>query len=191
MVLFTLKMTLTFLKQLQPHILYLKKQLKTIFMRYLQFHLLALLLLLPVTTNAGKRYDPYTLYDYIKVNCLKKCVDSEELWREINLASDQMRLDPKLLLAVVRVESAFVISARNKSNVGLSQVNLRYHKPKFKGNYFDVGENIRVGASILNDCLKKHKQNVRKSLTCYNGGGTQGYDKKVLVAYKEISRLIF
>lgn len=132
-----------------------------------------------------------TLFDYIKDSCRVNCVNHELLLDSITKASTDHNVDKKLVLAIIRVESSFTVKAKNGSNVGLNQVNLRYHKPKFKGkDYYDVNQNVYVGTKILSDCSKKSKGSVIKTLRCYNGGGDNRYASKVMMHLKDINQLV-
>lgn len=131
-----------------------------------------------------------TLDEYIDTQCSRHCVTPNKLIEAVALASFANELDPSLLLAVIRVESAFNTRASNLGNVGLTQTLLRYHRPKYRGrNVYDVHANVEVGSSILRDCLKSRRQNLDKALRCYNGNADPKYPTKVRAAMREIRRL--
>jgi hypothetical protein len=144
-----------------------------------------------LTKKSLVKLPPLTLFDYIKDSCRVNCVNHELLLDSVTDASEKLSVDKKMLLAIIRVESSFTVKAKNGRSVGLNQVHLGYHKPKFKGkDYYDVRDNVFVGSTIFSDCFKRSKGNNVKALRCYNGGGDPGYDRKVLERYKEIKALV-
>lgn len=157
----------------------------------LRIYLVLLILFSPGIGEAKKiRKDPMTLYDYIQVKCAKNCVDAYESYRAVKSISEEFKVDMYVLLAIMRVESAFSVTAKNGSNTGLMQINLRFHKPKFpNSNYTNVRENIRVGAIVYRDCLKRSKGSVDKALTCYNGNADPKYSSKVRKSVRELKAL--
>lgn len=165
--------------------------------RLCRFPIFALILLFSFAVH-GKvlqsKYAPLTLHDYISSVCPKgaKCVEQESLLSAVHRAAKIHNLDFKKLLAIVRVESSFNVRAKNASSVGLAQVNLDYHRKKFKGSPYDIADNIMVAESIYYKCLIKHRQHEKKSLRCYNGENSKDftYADKVLKAYAEISKLL-
>lgn len=148
--------------------------------------MLAMWVTMITQSYAGDR----TLGEYIQTKCSKHCVTPERLAEGLLLSAMTNDLDPSLLLAVVRVESAFNTRASNQGNVGLTQTLLRYHKPKYRGrNVYDVHANLEVGGSVLRDCLKRRKHNLDKALRCYNGNADPRYPYKVRTALREIRAL--
>lgn len=128
-----------------------------------------------------------TFDTYVNKHCIKGCVSSSNILKSSMEVASSMDLDFKMLLAIAKVESGYRVRAKNGSNVGLMQTHLRWHRSKFSSkNYYDVKDNIKVGAIVYRDCLKKHKGNIRKALRCYNGGGDKLYVSKVMKAYKDI-----
>lgn len=102
-------------------------------------------------------------------------------------------LDPKLLLAIAKVESNYYKYAISSSGAyGLMQVIPVWHKDKIlearkvTGNpeVFNIDTNMYLGARIYKDCIKKYG-NVNKALLCYSGQ-TPGYDKKVVQEYTRL-----
>lgn len=131
-----------------------------------------------------------TLTEYIDDNCKKGCVDPKSLLKSVMQSARKLDTDFRILLAIIKVESGFKVKARNAGNVGLSQILLRYHKPKFKGkDYTNVSDNVNVGAIVFTECKKKHNGNLNKALKCYNGGADPQYPKKVNKALSEIKQL--
>ncbi len=141
-------------------------------------------------TGQAKPYQPVTLKQYIKTTCPRNCVSDVLLITILKQESARVKVDYKDFLPVIRVESSFNRKATNGSNVGLSQVHLKYHRKKFKKkDYYDAVDNIRVGLSIFKACLVKSKGNKNKAYTCYNGGGNKKYVQKVTKAFKELAKL--
>jgi hypothetical protein len=98
----------------------------------------------------------------------------------------ELKLDPLLLLAVIAVESRYNPFAESSVGAqGLMQVMTSVHQAKFDayGNKgpLDPVANIRVGASILRDCIKR-RGSVAGGLACYvgsSGPNDGGYGDKV------------
>lgn len=159
------------------------------------FLLMTMALCFPASGKSFRKsaYADITLYDHIQSKCKRSCVDQETLLTSVTQAVHKTAIDFRIILAIIQVESAFNPKAKNGPNVGLNQINLRYHRKKFSGkDYFDVRDNISVGTSIFKDCHDRMKGNLQKSLQCYNGfpHGDPNYVKKVMAAYREIEKLI-
>ena len=100
-----------------------------------------------------------------------------------------LKIDPMLILAVISVESNFDPRAQsNRGAQGLMQVLTRVHADKFSpfggvAAAFDPMANIRVGAQILNDYLKRDGS-VEGALKAYVGAALLpsdgGYGAKVI-----------
>lgn len=110
--------------------------------------------------------------------------------------SSEFGIDPKLLLAIAKVESNFYPHAISSSGAyGIMQVIPLWHKDKIikarqeLGNpeIFNINTNMYLGAMVLRDCVKKTGK-VSKALQCYSGQ-TPGYDQKVMAYYYKIQRL--
>lgn len=105
-------------------------------------------------------------------------------------------LDPQLLLAVIAIESRYNPYAESHVGAqGLMQVMTKVHKEKFEA--FNEGTiaalnpiaNIRVGAQILDDCIKR-RGSVTGGLSCYvgaTGPSDGGYGAKVLAERRRIA----
>lgn len=169
-------------------------------MRSLTKRLLTLIALYLVSTIVvgGEVEYPSTdkLSSYIEKHCREKCIDSAVLHFGVGAAADELGVNPVVLLAIVKVESNFRIKAMNTKNgksVGLMQIQVRWHKDKFRGkNHLDIMDNLRVGAMVYRDCAKKHKGSREKALLCYNGyqkNGMKIYVPKVLQVYKELEQI--
>lgn len=107
------------------------------------------------------------------------------------------KVDPTLILAIIKVESSFQANAKSKIGAtGLMQVMPNVHKKKFE-YYGGVSiaahpiVNMRVGATILAEYIKHSKGNIRKALQAYNGDkkGTK-YSIKVLQAKAEFEKVL-
>ena len=132
--------------------------------------------------------DPLT--KHIETHCRTGCVDSALLRVAIQEATERTKVDPLLMAAVIHVESKFQQRALNTINgrsVGLTQVQVRWHKSRFHTkDYFDVFENVYAGSEILKECLERHHGSAKKALWCYNGHSRHGmreYVPKVLAVY--------
>ena len=131
-----------------------------------------------------------TLKSFIDKKCSKKCVDESKLSNTIAKASTKYQVNRNVILGVITVESAFNSKAVSSCGVGLMQVCPKWHREKLKGsNPYTVSTNVDVGTQILKQCLEKHKQNINRSLACYNGGGDAFYVTKVRAVMKEIEQL--
>ncbi|CAM4375369.1 transglycosylase SLT domain-containing protein [Bordetella muralis] len=96
-------------------------------------------------------------------------------------------LDPLLLLAVIAIESRYNPFAESSVGAqGLMQVMTRVHQDKFDklgegANALDPISNIRVGSTILKDCITR-RGSVEGGLACYvgaTGPSDGGYGAKV------------
>jgi soluble lytic murein transglycosylase-like protein len=98
----------------------------------------------------------------------------------------ELQIDPLLLLAVIAVESRYNPFAESSVGAqGLMQVMTSVHQSKFdaygKKGALDPVANIRVGAGILKDCIKR-RGSVTGGLACYvgsSGANDGGYGDKV------------
>jgi len=101
-----------------------------------------------------------------------------------------------LLLAVMAVESKFDPAARNKNDLGLMQVNLRYHPQeardvKSAAELLKIDTNIRMGARILRRYMDDEAGKVYPALRRYNGlRKTNHYPERVLMAKARFDRLL-
>jgi soluble lytic murein transglycosylase-like protein len=103
-------------------------------------------------------------------------------------------VDPLVLASILVRESRANASAKNRSNIGLMQVNWKAHEknlPKaFPGirsvrDLFDPRNNILAGAWIFSCYHRSAGGDLAKSLKKYVGGGS-GYVEKVLSAYRTL-----
>lgn len=103
----------------------------------------------------------------------------------------EFKIDPLLLLSVVATESRFNPYAGGQSGgpTGLMQVMLSVHRDKFAkygradAMAFNPVANVRVGALILNYCIRQ-RGSISGGLLCYCGATSPsadgGYTEKVL-----------
>ena len=83
-----------------------------------------------------------------------------------------------LLLAVMTVESEFNPAARNKNDLGLMQVNLRYHSQEARelkraDELLKIDTNVKMGARILRRYMDEEAGKVYPALRRYNGLGVK------------------
>ena len=105
------------------------------------------------------------------------------------------QIDPSLILAVMAVESGFNPFAQsNMGAQGLMQVMTKVHEEKyvsFGGSLaaFDPVANLRVGVSVLKDCINR-AGSAEAGLKLYVGAGNlkddSGYAAKVLSEYARL-----
>ena len=105
--------------------------------------------------------------------------------------ADEFNLDPLLLLSVVGIESHFNPYAGGQAGgaTGLMQIMFTLHREKFakfgrpESMAFNPVANMRVGAFILSDCVRR-RGSITQGLLCYNGAAStssdRGYTDKVL-----------
>lgn len=97
--------------------------------------------------------------------------------------SHEYRIDPMLILAVMKVESRFELQARsNRGALGLMQVRpivVRDVAKELGIDPMDHGRlltshkfNIRVGVHYFSNLMKKFGGDIRKALMAYNAGPT-------------------
>ena len=103
-------------------------------------------------------------------------------------AGEKWKVDPLLLLAIMKPESNYRQSARNKSGAsGLMQVIPKWHREKIKGrNIFNPKTNIDVAAQILNEYLNLQGNNLHKAIHRYSGGAGAHYKIKIRNTYKQL-----
>ena len=105
--------------------------------------------------------------------------------------SAKRNLQLSYVLGVIRAESAYDRTASNSYGAkGLMQVVPRYHKDKIANrDVLSIPVNIEVGTKVLDECLKKHKNDAYDALSCYSGGARPKYHLKVALAQAAIKRL--
>ena len=130
------------------------------------------------------------------VSSLNTKASRDDINRIVEVAFEQgvkHRIDPLLLLSVIKKESTFNKNAKNKRSPasGLMQVIPYWHRDKINGrNIFKVSVNIEVGAKVLRGCLDRNSQDVNKALRCYSGGGAGKYVATVNRYHKDAQRWV-
>ena len=146
--------------------------------------------LIPIT--AESRY-----VDHIKqVNPNISDEDANQIVEAVTKWSKRFKVDEKLIIAVMEVESRFTKYSISPSGaVGLMQVLFKTHLPKIVAardevgtpEPFDISTNIYLGSWVLADCGGGKKNSHLKILQCYNGGEAVEYTKKVQSIIRKIS----
>ncbi|TAN31156.1 MAG: lytic transglycosylase domain-containing protein [Castellaniella sp.] len=104
-------------------------------------------------------------------------------------------VDPQLLLAVVAIESRYNPFVESSVGAqGLMQIMGSVHRDKLKTRggraaVFNPVVNIRVGAQILSDCIRR-RGSVQGGLACYVGAtgvGDGGYGSRVLAERRRMA----
>ena len=118
------------------------------------------------------------------------------LTETVMVVAKDLDVNPVLMLAVMSVESRFNPYAESGAGAqGLMQVMTRVHTDKFEklGQSTDAAfhpqYNIRVGAEILADCIRR-RGSVESGLGCYvgaTGPGDGGYSSKVLAEQRRMA----
>lgn len=108
----------------------------------------------------------------------------------------ELNINPVLILAVMSIESRFNPYAESGAGAqGLMQVMTRVHTDKFEKfgdgpeDAFHPEINIRVGAQILYDCIRR-RGSVANGLKCYvgaTGPDDGGYSQKVLAEMRRMA----
>ena len=126
-----------------------------------------------------------------------------EVKQAVIRAAQQHRVQPALLLAVMKAESSFNPIAVSKAGaVGLMQLIPETAIRHGVRNLYDANDNITGGAKHLRYLLDRFHGNVRLALAAYNAGErkvdrygqippykeTQDYVKKVLVYYRSYKK---
>jgi hypothetical protein len=130
--------------------------------------------------------------------------DAERIASSILTYSKLHKIDPRLVIAVIAVESDFCVNACSvKGAIGLGQLMPQTAKI-LKVNPLNIEENILGTASYLKFCLEQWKDypylNLRLAIASYNAGPgvvakyggvppyieTQNYVKKVMDLYKQL-----
>ncbi len=112
--------------------------------------------------------------------------DADWIADNILIAEKTYQVPSNILLALIKVESSFVInSLSNKDAVGLTQVRPSVWKDEIEYNLYDPAQNILAGAQILRN-YKNECGNWECALKAYNIGITNfkaGKQKKPAAQY--------
>lgn len=109
---------------------------------------------------------------------------------------DRYKVDPKLFLALMGVESRFNPIAESwVGAIGLSQVLPRAHPDKVDSadrqfGLLDTTRNIGVGMAVLAEYLKKHRNNETNALLQYNGSLNDPQEEYANKVKKERERMV-
>lgn len=153
-------------------------------------HYLRVLVMLLGMMTCGLSYG-MDLDQLIAKHCQSGCVNGTELLNAAVKAESVTEVSFKIVIALVLVESAFVVKAMNKGNMGLMQLLAKYHRKKFGGvSMFDVDKNVMVGTSYFKSCLDRLRSPV-KAARCYNGGGNKHYVAMFNKAIREVDSVSF
>jgi len=113
--------------------------------------------------------------------------------------SEEVGIDPLLLIAVIEVESDFRNIVGTSGEMGMMQIkkgtakmvaekfDLKEPEEGWEELIWNYKENIRFGAYYLKYLLDKFNGNLRRALETYNGGKwKEEYAEKVLKVYEEV-----
>jgi soluble lytic murein transglycosylase-like protein len=98
-------------------------------------------------------------------------IESGKLDELVSAAAQKQTLDPALIKAVIREESAFkpcAISAKGAQ--GLMQLMPATARDLHVNNAFDPAQNVHAGAAYLKQLLQRYKGDLRLALAAYNAG---------------------
>ncbi|RMD90450.1 MAG: lytic transglycosylase domain-containing protein [Calditrichaeota bacterium] len=141
---------------------------------------------------------PFKLQNYRKISSFNFNWDR----KLIDNIAQKFDIDPKLVKALIKVESNFNAHALSKKGAaGLMQLMPETAQAMGIKNRFDPAQNIYGGVKYLKSLLQKFNGNLELALSAYNAGPstveqyggippfpeTQNYVKKVLKFYKESS----
>lgn len=147
-----------------------------------------------LSKNQQLQYNQEVSTYWVQANATKK-LSLKQAKSIVNLTyarANKLKLDPTLLLAVMKVESGFNKGATSPAGaVGLMQVMPLYHyKAIGKRNAYREDVSIEVGSKVLKDCYQRTRNNTKAALNCYSGGGGPRYASKVLAYHKSANRYI-
>jgi soluble lytic murein transglycosylase-like protein len=103
----------------------------------------------------------------------------------------QAKVDPMLVLALMRQESGFNPVATSREGAkGLMQVLPRAHRVELKGKVAtNIETNVDLGIKIYSDCLRA-RGDVSGALRCYSGGAGKKYRTSVLAYERHAQKYV-
>jgi soluble lytic murein transglycosylase-like protein len=101
----------------------------------------------------------------------------------IHKYSIEYKTDPRIIIAVMKLESNFQVDAKNGSYLGLMQINEDYFNNRMEALNFE--RNVECGASLLSG-FQEQSSDLHYILNSYNMGKT-GY-KEYVAKTGEVSR---
>ena len=136
----------------------------------------------------GRHTDRLTMSEYIADNYSISEAESRRIIQSVQKHARLMKIDPKIVFGIIRVESGFDRKAYNRGSYGLMQIQKKWHRDLIKGrDLLNIDVNIEVGTKIFKNCMEKHRADVKRALLCYNGGGDPFYPKKITAAQRELN----
>lgn len=100
-------------------------------------------------------------------------VAPDDLRPMVDTVADSYSVPPSLIVAMVRVESAYNVHAHGASGeIGLMQLSKPVARAYDCYNRFDAMCNIRAGTAHLRDLINRYGGNVRLALAAYNAGAS-------------------
>ncbi|EEA04403.1 Lytic transglycosylase catalytic [Burkholderia sp. H160] len=146
----------------------------------------------PEATEAHPFSSPDDIVAALRAQFRISAGDSLKIAQAVLTEANRYSMSPILLLSVMAVESGFdphavsAIGAR-----GLMQILPAAHPHAFASvkELDDPAVNIRIGSSILRDCLDASGGDVNAALWRYSGGG-KGYARRVVVHMQRFSLLL-
>lgn len=134
------------------------------------------------------------LETYVQMKCKKGCIDVDILREAAEHSALINNITVVEVIALIAIESGFIVKAKNRGSLGLMQVHIPSHRSKFSVGYYDPFENIGIGGKIYKACLDRRRGQAWTD-SCYRRGeGTRGIDRvyhhKLNKARQEIARLI-
>ncbi len=125
---------------------------------------------------------------------------SPALAQAIRQEAERHGIDPRLVLAIIEVESGWDPEARNGESVGLMQVSPAAMREMVQrgvagGDLRDPVANVRIGTAYLAWLMRRYPGDLAMALTAYNqgpsraerwrartGSGESAYSRKVIAA---------
>ncbi len=127
--------------------------------------------------------------DFVKVASEVPSVKTPEQKDYIDRIAEAYKLDPKVVKAIIKVESGGDENAvgDNGNSVGLMQIQPRFnaHRLKEGESLLDPQVNIRVGCELLSELMEKYGT-LDEALTAYNAGHDTGNREYANRVYEEM-----